>query len=69
MTKYRIKEVVIGNNSTYYPQYRNFLGFWCNFSYRYFDDIYETCSLNEAQKVIDDTILEDNKKVRYIKYP
>ncbi len=27
--KYRVKQI----DSTYYPQYRNFFGFWCYYTY------------------------------------
>lgn len=69
MTKYRIKEETIGKLTTYYPQWRNLLGFWWNYTYGYGGGTWKSHSLKEAQKVIDDSIERDNKQVTYIKYP
>ena len=72
MCEYRIKEETIGNRVVYYPQWRHMfrtLGCWFNFIYSYSSDTWSSCSLKDAQKVIDEAIEKDNKKVRYIKYP
>lgn len=63
--KYRILSRAKGGVITYYPQYRNIIGFWSNFNISEYDIKY--CNICEAYKYLDSIVKEKELNNSYWK--
>jgi len=70
--KYRIKAVKYSDNIEYYPQYKNWLGFW-NYFYSYYysgwREIICFLTMKECEKFLAKEIKDTSPVIVYYDYP
>ena len=71
--KYRIKNIVYYDSTEYYPQYKNWLGFWCGFYTYYYGGGYREnisfSTIKECKEFLDKEIANASPVIEYRNYP